>query len=397
MSDDFFDKNKREIEAYSKWLDETLTNESGKTDPVRDLILVSEGHYFKSKLIVKVLGELISNEYGKLVPNAINNLGDNFVSIIKATREKDPDKVEIDIDTIMNFLGQVAQEVQLRKEGSPSIALSEVLNYFFYSEYRTDEEKVISVYLTGKLPLLIYASVVNEQKGSVTNQIKEAEAKVTDWNTKLKSLDDTATKVTDLQEKLKEQNISFNFLGLSAAFNQFYRSKRISLFIALGSLIVLGLLILAVPAVTLVSINSVPQEQIETQNGPASKEDKKESTLSDKKDNQNKVQKSNDFVDLTTHALPIIAIEIILLYYFRILLQNYNSTKSQIMQLQMRNAICQFIEPYVQFKEEHKEFKDSFEKFESQIFSGLAPNDESIPSTFDGIEQLGKLVKTIRG
>jgi hypothetical protein len=397
MSDDFFDKNKREIEAYSKWLDETLTNESGKTDPVRDLILVSEGYYFKSKLIVKVLGELISNKYGALVPYAINNLGDNFVSIIKATREKDPDKIEFDIDTIMNFLGQVAQEVQLRKEGSPSIAISEVLNYLFYSEYRTDEEKVISVYLTGKLPFLIYQSVIDEQKGSVTNQINEVEAKVSEWNTKLNSLDDTATKVSGLQEQLKEQNISFNFLGLSAAFNQFYGTKRTSLFIALGSLIVLGILILVVPAVTLVSINTVPQEQIETQKVTASKDEKKESGPSDKKANQNKVQKSNDFLYVTVHALPIIAIEIILLYYFRILLQNYNSTKSQIMQLQMRNAICKFIEPYVQFKEEHKEFKDSFDKFESLIFSGLAPNDESIPSTFDGIEQLGKLVKTIKG
>jgi|GEM_PF-6903872 len=399
MSDDFFTENKRDIEAYAKWIDETLSDENEKTDPVRDLIFVSKGHYIKSKLIARSLNEAITNKYGNLIPFAIKNLGNTFISTAKAAREKDKDKIEVDIDTIMNFLGQAAQEVQLRKDGSPSITLSEILNYFFYSEYRTDEEKVLSVYLTGKLPLLIYASVVNEDKSSITNQLKTAEEKVIEWNSKLDNLDSTVTKVKNLEQKLEEQKISFNFLGLSAAFNKIYESKRTSLYIALASLLLLGILILAVPAVTLFSINSNLIKQVDASNKSGVDERSEDNSKSQAENiKYNEKPKTNDgWLNTASVTMPIIAIEIILLYFFRILLQHYNSSRSQIMQLQMRNAICQFIETYIKFKEEHKEHKDSFEKFESQIFSGLAPNDEAIPGTFDGIEQLGKLVKTLKG
>lgn len=169
--------------------------------------------------------------------------------------------------------------------------------------------------------------------------------------------------------------------------------------ITLSSLVFFGILILAIPTITLASIYSISQDREKTleQEQPSLIDKRNESASIDKQTNKVQAKNNNDVVSIIVHSLPIIAIEIILLYYFRILLQSYNSSKSQIMQLQMRNALCQFIEPYVQFKEEHKEFKDSFEKFESQIFSSLAPNDESIPSTFDGLEQLGKLVKTLRG
>ncbi len=391
MPENFFIENKRDIEAYAKWLDETLINEMGKTDPVRDLIFVSKGHYMKSKLIVKFLNEEITTEYCNLIPFAIKNLGQKFTSIVKAKREKDKDKIEIDIDTIMNFLGQVAQEVQLRKEGLPGITISEILNYFFYSEYRSDGEKTISVYLTGKLPLLIYANVVNEDKNSIENQLRTAETKIMEWNSKLDKLDSTVTKVDDLKNKLERQKVSFNFLGLSAAFNEFYKSKRRSLYITLGFLLFLGLFILVVPAYTLISINSNSTEQTNASSKPSANESSEKNKLDEINKN------NNSMLNKATVAIPIIAIEIILLYFFRILLQHYNSSKAQIMQLQMRNAICQFIETYVKFKDEYKEHKDSFEKFESQIFSGLAPNDEKIISTFDGIEQLGKLIKRLKG
>jgi len=53
--------------------------------------------------------------------------------------------------------------------------------------------------------------------------------------------------------------------------------------------------------------------------------------------------------------------------------------------------MCQFIESYVSFKSKNKEHEDSFSKFESLIFSGIATN------TLDGVEQLGKLIKMVKG
>jgi hypothetical protein len=68
-----------------------------------------------------------------------------------------------------------------------------------------------------------------------------------------------------------------------------------------------------------------------------------------------------------------------------------------MMQLELKNSVCQFIETYVNFRKENKEADSSFEKFESLVFSGLAPNDSQVPSTFDGLEQLGKVIKDLKG
>lgn len=41
----------------------------------------------------------------------------------------------------------------------------------------------------------------------------------------------------------------------------------------------------------------------------------------------------------------------------------------------------------------HQENPGGLDKFEQLIFSGLVASEESIPSTFDGIEQLVKALK----
>ena len=115
----------------------------------------------------------------------------------------------------------------------------------------------------------------------------------------------------------------------------------------------------------------------------------KESLASNEKQN-------NNFKNKWYLFLPFITVEILLLYFFRIFLQNFNSAKSQIMQLETRNSVCQFIEPYIKFKIENKDSEASLSSFESLVFSNLAPSDEKVPSTFDGLEQLGRLIKNIK-
>jgi len=59
--------------------------------------------------------------------------------------------------------------------------------------------------------------------------------------------------------------------------------------------------------------------------------------------------------------------------------------------------VCQFIENYVKFRKDNKEVESGFEKFEALVFSGLAPSDDKVPSTFDGLEQLSRLIKDVKG
>ncbi|TOP14721.1 hypothetical protein CGH22_22460, partial [Vibrio parahaemolyticus] len=96
--------------------------------------------------------------------------------------------------------------------------------------------------------------------------------------------------------------------------------------------------------------------------------------------------------------IPLISMELILIYFFRIILMNYRSTKAQIMQIELRQTLCQFIQSYAEYASEIKS-KDatSLEKFENLIFSGILSDPEKLPSTFDGLEQIGKLLKNVKG
>lgn len=83
----------------------------------------------------------------------------------------------------------------------------------------------------------------------------------------------------------------------------------------------------------------------------------------------------------------------ILLYFFRISLVNVKSIKSQILQIDLRLTLCQFIHNYDSNTKDLREgMKESFGKFESVIFSPLVATEDQMPSTFDGLEQLTGMI-----
>ena len=96
--------------------------------------------------------------------------------------------------------------------------------------------------------------------------------------------------------------------------------------------------------------------------------------------------------------IPFISMELMLIYFFRIILINHRSVKAQIIQIELRKTLCEFIQSYVKYSAKIQEKdKASLEKFENLIFSGILSNPENIPSTFDGMEQISKLLKESRG
>ncbi|ELB1136149.1 hypothetical protein QQ214_000516 [Vibrio parahaemolyticus] len=108
---------------------------------------------------------------------------------------------------------------------------------------------------------------------------------------------------------------------------------------------------------------------------------------------QNKEMNFNDLIAF----IPLVSIEIILIYFFRVILIHYKEAKTQIMQIELRMTLCQFIESYTSYSKEIKEQdSNALEKFENIIFSGILSDTEKLPSTFDGFEQLGSLVKSLK-
>lgn len=94
---------------------------------------------------------------------------------------------------------------------------------------------------------------------------------------------------------------------------------------------------------------------------------------------------------------PLIALEVILLYLFRVVLLHFRGVTTQLLQINLRISLCQFIQSYSEYSTKiKKQDAGALEKFESLIFSGITSDSEALPSTFDGVEQIAKLVNSIR-
>jgi hypothetical protein len=70
----------------------------------------------KATLIADYLNEVIEKKIGDKAQFAINNLGGQVEAIVKTSAERTKENLETDIDTLLSFLGQVAQELFLREQ-----------------------------------------------------------------------------------------------------------------------------------------------------------------------------------------------------------------------------------------------------------------------------------------
>ncbi|MDK1192624.1 hypothetical protein QMW88_07340 [Cronobacter dublinensis] len=106
----------------------------------------------------------------------------------------------------------------------------------------------------------------------------------------------------------------------------------------------------------------------------------------------------------TAHLIKLIpsaSLIVLLLYYFRIVLKTFNSIKSQVMQIELRKSLCQFIQRYGEYAKEintgiKENEKSPLSKFEDVIFSNIMASEDKTPSTFDGMEQLASMINALK-
>jgi hypothetical protein len=191
---------------------------------------------------------------------------------------------------------------------------------------------------------------------SSVDSIAGWDAKLEDWNTRADNL-----------SKRIEGDVQFlNFAGLSKGFKSMIDSKESERKTQVIWMRVFGFLISAAliyPVIHVLTIGSVPQI-------------------------------SSAWV---VAAAPFVAVEFMLLYFFRIFVKNFYSVKAQLLQLDLRYSICAFIQEYGEFAQNHRGSGDkTFERFESLIFSGITADFENIPGQFDGLEQIMRMVKELK-
>ena len=224
------------------------------------------------------------------------------------------------------------------------------------------------IYASYVMPANLVKEFINSQDIAVfstfSEKVEESKKLKSQWDTELQ---DKESSVNDLKDKLDEYKVGFNFVGLYKGFNDLADKKEQERKFLLKSLLGLGAMILTPLGIQFVV------SLLKTSN--------------------------TAFVltDLLT-LLPLISVEIILVYFFRIVLHNYKATKTQIVQIELRQTLCQFIQSYAQYASTiKKDDATALEKFENLIFSGIMSDSEKLPATFDGIEQLSSLFKNVKG
>lgn len=174
-----------------------------------------------------------------------------------------------------------------------------------------------------------------------------------------KSVDEKLKKVEQLSDTLKNLEQGFNFVALSDGFSRMLNEKKESKESILQLLFLIAGIISVIPAYKFLSDGGT---------------------------------------NLTWQQIAISAgLELVLIYFFRVVLFHYRTVQTQIMQLDLRLSLCQFIQSYAEYAKEIKtNDKDALDKFENLIFSSILSSDEKIPSTFDGLEQLNSLIKQFK-
>lgn len=95
--------------------------------------------------------------------------------------------------------------------------------------------------------------------------------------------------------------------------------------------------------------------------------------------------------------IALLGFELLLMYFFRVALQGFKAIRAQLLQIDLRLALCQFIQSYADYAKGVKEKDaDLLVRFEQIVFSGIIINENDLPSTFDGLEQIAKLITALK-
>lgn len=297
----------------------------------------------------------------------IKHIGDQFIQWLKDFDQSKPTCIDHIYCMTYRFLCEFDFLVGAGRE--LSMELRSLKNKIEHDSGEMDGDiKSQIIYASYVMPAGIAKDFINDANIGVFKDFEqkklEAEKLKEKWEGEIASKE---SEVKVLKDKLDEYKIGFNFVGLYQGFSELAKKKAKDSFWLLLSLIGMGLIILA-PLVTQMVLAVVG------------------------------IYSGDIFgVEHLLILIPIISIEIILIYFFRVILLNHRSVKAQIMQIELRQTLCQFIQSYTVYSSEmKKQDATALEKFESLIFSGVLSDPEKLPSTFDGVQQIGKLIKSIK-
>jgi len=318
-----------------------------------------------------IIESIIANapEYDEKCINNIQWIGNQFISRIQNFSDTEEEKLWEQVVDIFTSSYRYLCELEFSISGNLNDSLRRIRSEIDEHLHLFNErEKSQITYASLVMPIELTKRFINHKNigdFNLFNERYDAGLKlVENWN---KELIQKEKDVNLLKEKLDEQKVGFNFVGLYKGFNDLSANKISEKNWAVGFLIFLGILALVPVGIEIYLFlfhTSLIKDNVEV---------------------------------MIYSIVPMITLQLILVYFFRVSLFNFKSIKAQLLQIELRKTLCQFIQSYADYSKEIKVAdKSSLEKFENLIFSGLISNEENLPSTFDGIEQIGKIIQSIK-
>lgn len=326
----------------------------------------------------------------------IKNMGRLFLNYTNVFLKPDLDFTarQIDGETLIYFYRFLREyELSLPDNLSLNTSLSTVLDKMMQGKFKISEQSRSQlVYALYEMPASILKDRLNTLQARINTPeivnletfketLAEADRLKKEWDS---SLEVREARVQALTGILKKQETAFNFVGLDGAFQALERKKQwgyhLSQFVlTILAMIILGVLVLEAKIIW----DAIQNNQLYLNSIESSVRDPFLHKI--------------ELAEYAYLIFPTLAIEIILIYFFRVVLSNYNSIKAQILQIELRRSLCQFIQSYADYaKEINDKSAGTLERFEQIIFSGIVSDPDKV-TTYDGIESLANMVKALKG
>lgn len=313
---------------------------------------------------------LMFNEWSGFNEFLNNNILSNTNLILYKFFTKDPTQYSVEATIEALFLALYADVY----EGSLLITDSRHKEFFekilnglnYYASTISEENFKVLTYLWIDIPRNVFLNHLDQHLDKevieTVRNFKENE----EFLEKQKLLNNKAKEdIKKIQLSLQEQKSEYNFVGLSNGFRTLRKQKKKELNWQNGAYYgLMTIIVLLIISKSVWSANYLISNNFD----------------------------SPIFIIITISTVLFL---FILLYFFRISLVNIRSIKSQILQIDLRLTLCQFIHNYDSDTKELREgMKESFERFESVIFAPIVATEDQMPSTFDGLEQLTGLLSS---
>lgn len=332
----------------------------------------SEFEEERDRLISRIVDAMAGHPetWDEMCPINIRLIGDGFINELSGTYLKlSKDKLDTIASLCFRFLLEfdlsTGRDLDLEFERAKDFAIKRA------DEFEPNAKWQIQ-HACHQMPITICKSVLNSDAIGSIQSLNSSLEKAATWAQELSAKEE---KVNRLKEALDEAKEGFNFVGLHKGFAGLAEEKKnerksiLFWLIMLGTLAVLPIIVeLAYIAYVIFYGTGTPSDET----GMPS-------------------------VKQILAVLPVISLVALFIYYFRVLLFNYRAVKSQLMQIELRKALCQFVQSYAEYAKEIREkTPEVLDRFDKIVFSEIMADEGNLPSLHDGVEQIASAIKSLK-